>query len=322
MLPMAIPDPSPRPPPSSAPIESEFIESEARPLRKSTRIIKPRNVLVNLGQALPAVDLSVTDSTQLIPPLVALCEWAGQGQSVREEIETGMVEAKEANRRYWAAVREENERWTAQRTTFGLEEDKGNVPGDKNDKRSADDKSKGRPKFKDPETERAYQAALAAHKKSLADLLHANELVLQGGAPRFSPLGSDAQGRVYYAASAHRRSGKRAKVPSDEDRDGMTKWGWFLAVWTAGDAASEKSDKEKKWFGFSNPAEIRQLAKWIAATESLDLKDADVDDVMHSNDEQDTQERRPSRGELKVLVKNLNEYADLLAWRIAGGAEQ
>lgn len=111
------------------------------------------------------------------------------------------------------------------------------------------------------------------------------------------------------------------------------KWRWFLAVWTAGNAASEreyaKKEQGRRWFGFADPVEIRKLTKWIRAAGGLDEKDADVamapaqtqaGDRMQVDGDED-RGRRPTRGELKTLVKKLNEYADLLAWRVAGGAD-
>lgn len=70
----------------------------------------------------------------------------------------------------------------------------------------------------------------------------------------------------------------------------MRKWGWFLAVWGRvekplkkgketknsrkdidDDMSSDKEDAEG-WWGFSDPMEIKNLAKWIAAKEELDVK--------------------------------------------------
>ena len=54
-------------------------------------------------------------------------------------------------------------------------------------------------------------------------------LDIQGFAPRFTPFGTDAEGRVYYASSAFK--GKKRNVPSLDERRSMRKWSWFLAVW-------------------------------------------------------------------------------------------
>lgn len=166
----------------------------------------------------------------------------------------------------------------------------------------------------------------------------------------------------------------------------MRKWGWFLAVWGRVEKPLKKgketknsrkddmsSDKENAegWWGFSDPLEIKNLAKWIAAKEELDVKktsdgfskdpkrepsnsstrrsaststqaglsisdrttakkrgspqEADSDDEMDIDGSGDRYAqaqldllgvcRKPNKSELKVLVRNLNEYGDFLAWR-------
>lgn len=169
----------------------------------------------------------------------------------------------------------------------------------------------------------------------------------------------------------------------------MRKWGWFLAVWGRVEKPLKKgketknsrkdidddmsSDKENAegWWGFSDPLEIKNLAKWIAAKEELDVKktsdgfskdpkrepsnsstrrsaststqaglsisdrttakkrgspqEAGSDDEMVIDGSGDRYAqaqldllgvcRKPNKSELKVLVRNLNEYGDFLAWR-------
>ncbi|KAH8119574.1 hypothetical protein DFH11DRAFT_1723077 [Phellopilus nigrolimitatus] len=58
--------------------------------------------------------------------------------------------------------------------------------------------------------------------------------------------------------------------------------------------------EEERWWGFADPAEIRQLAKWIAATEELDCKDADVDP------------RRPASHAVEMDVDSEGRALDLL----------
>ena len=175
-------------------------------------------------------------------------------------------------------------------------------------------------------------------------------LKLQACAPRFKPLGTDAEGRTYYVSTSY--EGKT--IPSKEERSTMKKWSWFLAVWgragkpsTSGlnkykqrdDDMSSLSDEEDGdgWWGFTSPSEIRKLATWIAAKEGLDMRKAhgeegkDINQTARMNPEDGMNiggaehdprkmdllgvSRRPTKNELKTLVKNLNEYADFLAWR-------
>lgn len=116
-----------------------------------------------------------------------------------------------------------------------------------------------------------------------------NELAfhLQPYASRFTPLGTDTDGRAYYVSTAI----KGKKTPSASDRESMRKWSWFLAVWgkeptnspmtvtgeKAGEMLKDKmdvddddveegeaGDEDGSWWGFSDPVQIRKLAKWLA----------------------------------------------------------
>lgn len=116
--------------------------------------------------------------------------------------------------------------------------------------------------------------------------------------PRISPLGRDAEGRVYWALTpgmneredalellrsysqgrAHKsRSRRKPLVPSEEDRGALRKWSWFIAVWgkqppTAertlveddddGECDDDEGDEEQ-WWGFWEPEEIVKLASWV-----------------------------------------------------------
>ncbi|THH07984.1 hypothetical protein EW145_g3012 [Phellinidium pouzarii] len=334
-LPGSVPIPEPAPAPAHAFPDSE---SEPQPHRTSSRIKSREPTPSSNLDTDVVVDPSVRKAVQLIPPILALYECALQGASAREEIENGVADGKEANRMYYAKTREENERWAAEKANLGHEEDKENKSGKKNTD------AKGSGKEKDAHKDEAYRAAYKAHKDKLDALDHTNTLALQRAASRFASLGKDAQGRIYYAASVHRRAGKRSKIPSPEERAELSKWGWFLAVWGRGSVTAETSNKheenrEERWWGFADPAEIKQLVKWITATEGLDLKDADVAGTSAGTASASSSDdigpaagnirepdllglgRRPSRGELKALIKSLGEYADLLAWRIAGGVE-
>ncbi|KAH8119580.1 hypothetical protein DFH11DRAFT_454076 [Phellopilus nigrolimitatus] len=329
VFPVPIPDPSPPPPTSESDSEPESVP----PPRMSTRIsarelaaaAAPSHRSGSEDTLVAASGPPVTHATQLLPPLLALCENALRGASVRVEIEQGCADGREENRVYWAKVREENKRWAEEEAEmgFGAGRDEGNA-------KKSEKKVKAGPPAKDTEKDKAHRAAREAHKARLSALEHAHTLALQAANPRLAPLGRDARGNVYYAASAHRRTKKRARAPDAEEREGLRKWGWFLAAWGVGGG---DAGGEERWWGFADPAEIRQLAKWIAATEELDCKDADVDSnadaarrlAPHAV-EMDVDGaldllaagRRPARAELKALVKGLGEYAELLAWRIGG----
>ncbi|KAL5484901.1 hypothetical protein ACEPAI_7543 [Sanghuangporus weigelae] len=322
-----IPDPGPR-----LSFTAEESQDEVDPPQRTISRIKTRRGAQNESvEEVLNLDNSVTHALQLLPCIIALCECALQGPSIRAEIAEGADDVRNENRAYFADVRKENERWAQERVSVGWGENKDE------DEVKGDVAKKGKGKERDTEKEKVYRVALAKHKDKLAALEYAHLLELQGAAPRFGPLGRDSQGRVYYASSAFRRKDKRAKakVPDEEEREEMQKWGWFLAVWGRGAIL----EREERWWGFYDPAEIRQLAKWLAAAEGVDGKDSAFEcfgevkvkreDANNfelggsgSNGEIDFGQGPPTQAQVKALVKGLNEYADLLEWRINRGEAQ
>lgn len=123
-------------------------------------------------------------------------------------------------------------------------------------------------------------------------------------APRFTTLGTDDDGRIYYALSpgvAEREAAfeyievasgekvmklkKKGRVLSVEERKEMKEWSWFIAVWgtrppspsneakittvqkmKVDEAEDEDEDEENglNWWGFWNPEDIMKLAEWIS----------------------------------------------------------
>lgn len=165
------------------------------------------------------------------------------------------------------------------------------------------------------------------------------------------------------AVSAGSKDGARAKgrtikgkrAAEEEERKGMKRWSWFVAVWgkrpddadvrlvhktsTDSDEDSEDSeeedDGEEKWWGFWEPEEIRRLAAYVGRRGGLGNEEgvttksreeggsggasavSDLSDLSEP-DELDGQPEKPSPSmqELKELMKGLKERADLLEWRI------
>lgn len=60
----------------------------------------------------PVLRRDIVDPEQYLPVLIFLAHTALQLPSCRAEIDNGVTDIKEENRRYWAAMKEENERWT------------------------------------------------------------------------------------------------------------------------------------------------------------------------------------------------------------------
>ena len=189
-------------------------------------------------------------------------------------------------------------------------------------------------------------------------------------APRFGgPLGKDMDGRLYWTLSpgiAERENaiitlsesvgdesaGKKVPkvIPNDDERKGMRKWSWFVAVWgkkpklegarlskpnrktkyTDDTNDSEDSDEggdEDGWWGIWDPVEIEKVADWIEIRAGLDgdneSNEASEDQVAPSpstivseyEGDMDLYGEHSTNHELKSLVKRLRDFAGLLGWR-------
>ena len=124
----------------------------------------------------------------------------------------------------------------------------------------------------------------------MSALEQAQRVSSQAYALRFAPLGTDHEGRIYFAltpsvlereaavallAGNMTKGGKaqgRAVVSADE-RSALRRWGWFISVWgkkpvdgivPAGEDDDEDIEDVKRWWGIWQPDEIRRLADWIA----------------------------------------------------------
>jgi hypothetical protein len=181
--------------------------------------------------------------------------------------------------------------------------------------------------------------------------------------PRFGPLGRDIDGRVYWALSPGiterelalgfigKKSGRGQKKAkgrrwgvSDDEREKMRKWSWFIAVWGRKPPAevsekeqlprptddSEEDDDSEKWWGFCDPAEIRRLASYIGhrsghASDGSVAQRSNGGSISYESslptDAEgsigvNTPNQPPRKGDLEQLAKSLKDYADILEWRI------
>lgn len=133
-------------------------------------------------------------------------------------------------------------------------------------------------------------------------------MLVYGSTPRFAPIGTDDEGRVYYALSpglaerdaaaalidgeAQPKRNRRVVggvVSLDEkERESLTSWSWFLAVWGKKPAGAvleieeDEDDGEEKWWGFCKPQHIKELAQWITSKHGLDDLEEDEmkDDIL------------------------------------------
>ena len=128
----------------------------------------------------------------------------------------------------------------------------------------------------------------------MSALEQAQRVTSHAYALRFAPLGTDHEGRIYFAltpsvaereAAAALLAGDMTKggkaqgraVLSADERSVLRRWGWFISIWgkkpvdgivPAGEDDDDDDDDDaediERWWGIWQPDEIRRLADWIA----------------------------------------------------------
>ncbi|PCH43383.1 hypothetical protein WOLCODRAFT_138306 [Wolfiporia cocos MD-104 SS10] len=205
--------------------------------------------------------LYVGTSAQLVPVIASLVESAVQTKAIKDDLERGANQEKNAAKEVREAIAKENAKWK--------------------DRKASGSKSKANEK-----------AQREQHKEALQDLEFAHRVVQSGCIPRYAPLGQDHDGRMYYAlapseaergAATQLIAGKDGKVKlgrrraiTPEERKSMRRWSWFVAVWGrvpegAVKARDEDDDEDEaddadaeRWWGFWEPEQIKMVADWIA----------------------------------------------------------
>ena len=152
------------------------------------------------------------------------------------------------------------------------------------------------------------RAKRTSHKDQIANIDNSMKIISTVFAPRFLPLGTDLDDRIYYAlspgvtereaafeyielASSERpsKAKKKGRILSSDDRQEMREWSWFVAVWGKKppslppthrpaetmdidgnpDDSENESDAER-WWAFWEPEEISKVAEWISIKAGLD----------------------------------------------------
>ncbi|KAJ4476905.1 hypothetical protein C8J55DRAFT_516079 [Lentinula edodes] len=249
-----------------------------------------------------AADISlVVHSAQMIPVILGLIDAVMECHAIRVELDSGTKEGRERFRESRELIKLENVSWKS------LEESR------------------------EPDaTPSEITAQRHTHKSKVQDIENAAKVLSSAFSPRFSPLGSDPEGRVYWALtpgvsdreyaldyivsrlpnapkSKRPRNRKQRQQREEEDSQALREWSWFIAVWGKkphGNGVNEGGD-EPQWWGFWNPQEIRNLAEWLSITNGLKSDPSDGNSTRSCND-------------LKILVKRLTEYATSLEWRNQG----
>ena len=267
-------------------LRTEFAKVDKKPIFPDP-LPPPQRTKIHTTRsgALNGPGISVTSTAQLVPIILPLIEMVLNAQAIRDEFEEGVKEAKER-------VKEEKERAKAIREQWeGAKKTNNPV----------------RLLFFDFDSRiemRACtwqdKAARTEYKRSLSALEQAQRVALHAYALRFAPLGTDHEGRIYFALApsvAEReaasallagdiiKGGKaqgRAVIGADE-RGALRRWGWFISVWGKkpvdglvpadddDDDADDDDDDDDvdRWWGIWQPDEIRRLADWIAIKNGL-----------------------------------------------------
>ncbi|KAI0339785.1 hypothetical protein BDW22DRAFT_1399341 [Trametopsis cervina] len=242
-------------------------------LRYSDPLPPPASTVIRTTRQNKDSDLvHIANSAQLVPVIADLIEAAISCPAIRDALESGSIEEKEYAKLAREAIVAENNRWK--------------------EARDAKDGKKGDTK-----------ALRERHQRTLEDLEYAHRLLLLRCIPRLSPLGRDADGRVYYAmspgvgetdASLSLLKGKDARVKigrkkggfMEDDRREMERWSWFIAVYGRKpedaivakreneededeDVDSADEDDEACWWGFWQPQEVTKIAEWLAIKSGL-----------------------------------------------------
>jgi len=167
----------------------------------------------------------------MIPVISSLIEDALLTSAIREEVEIGIQKGKEIVREQREAFKREADRWEQVRK--GMET-----------------RVKSKPQILENRAKREY------HKHKLASLENSLKVLTPRFAPRYTPIGIDADSRVYWILSPgvserdaasdfilscsreiKGKPGKSRKLPkskvltTEEERKEMRSWSWFVAVW-------------------------------------------------------------------------------------------
>lgn len=114
-----------------------------------------------------------------------------------------------------------------------------------------------------------------------------HNVLLQSHVLRFGPLGSDDEGRIYYALShPAAKFTSKGKRKSSVQSDPLDNWACFVFAWGKKpsdapatedrDEADEDDVNLERWWAFTSAESVRALSKWLMmrATEKDEREDA------------------------------------------------
>ncbi|RXW22998.1 hypothetical protein EST38_g2871 [Candolleomyces aberdarensis] len=258
--------------------------------------------------------VAIHSSAQLIPVILSLIDLTLQMTSIREALEEGPKTTREIYRQAREALKLEGERWDVV----------------KKQQEQAKDKA-------------FFQEARRLHKDIVAALERSSDIAQCESLQRFAPLGSDPEGRVFYALSPgnaereaayeftdllagdlpnNARLKKKGRALKPEEREDLYDWSWMILVWgkkppSAFTPPKEEEDEDSDvdmdddadaWWCFHEPEDIKKLAEWLAI-------DNDLEEKEEKGSNSKAASLSPEQAALKQLVSSLKDFGSLLEWR-------
>ncbi|KAJ2922753.1 hypothetical protein H1R20_g14379, partial [Candolleomyces eurysporus] len=256
--------------------------------------------------------VAIHSSAQLIPVILSLIDLTLQMASIREALEEGPKTTREISRQAREALKLEGERWDVV----------------KKQQEQAKDKA-------------FFQEAKRLHRDIVAALERSSDIAQSESLQRFAPLGSDSEGRVFYALSPgnaereaayeftdllagdlpnNARLKKKGRTLKPEEREDLYDWSWMILVWgkkppSAFTPTKEDEDSDVEmdedadaWWCFHEPEDIKKLAEWLVI-------DNDLEEKEEKGSNSKAASLSPEQASLKQLVSSLKDFGSLLEWR-------
>lgn len=318
-------------------------------VRRSTDVKELGALIMELTQSLslasPAVvpqgtkhrkKAAAVDSTaQLIPSILSLIEFSLQGPSIRDDVAEGVEESKRIRTTVEEKIKLEKTIWTNVKKTWTERRDA-----------ALEAEQKAKEKLKEGETLPAsetfdlkqwkedFRAIEAKHQTKIRRLQLGLMQQLSMNLLRFTPAGTDLDGRTYWILSL---PAEGTRTPSAEDREEFRRWAWFLAAWVpspstpsatsqATSSTLVSDDASGSWHALGEAQEIRALIRWLEwkasekeKEEASDPAESSSNDATSANSSDSAPKKalkQPWRTDLKSLCKRMEDFADFLEWKL------
>lgn len=185
------------------------------------------------------------------------------------------------------------------------------------------------------------------HKDIVTALERSSDIAQCESLQRFAPLGSDPEGRVYYALTPghaereaayeftdllagdlpnNARLKKKGRALRPEEREDLLDWSWMILVWgkKPPSAFTPPKDSEEDedvvmddgtdaWWCFHDPEDIKKLVEWLTIDNDLEEKDESTSKAASTNGK--AASVSPEQAAVKGLISSLKDFGSLLEWR-------